>query len=426
MLTDDTSIFNGGDNTRFQLFNKTIQMSTQDVGGAEQIRMLVDTSQSLINSPDGSQSLLLTDSTFQLNSAPTTYFTGTATSLLGVLSGTTRLNISPTVSELNSPSGTSKIRVLDDRMETNIRLKVLANCEVSGQQFVGQLIGAAQSNIYSTVNSRVGLCVDAPPTTTAQLQLWAVNNTPLASVENTGKAIFPSLDTDSLDARAANPLAIGDTTASAVDISRSGTLTTVKGPLEVDEATRLEGGASVGTVAAGYTLPSVRATSQGQVITTDGAGNAFWAGSITYTADINCEAVTTTPIAATGAYVTVQGVANTSTVGFTPAIGSAQITYTGAENITVSLFGGLSAESEDLAGVDNAIFRMALHKNGAKLPGFSTAQFDSTNNFPQEFCLMRTVTLSTGDTLSIRVANQTDTRNLIVSNYTLTAYKIGI
>lgn len=425
MTTDDTSLFNGDNNTRFQLFNKSCQILTQDTGGTEHTRVLIDTVQSRFNAPNEQQRLLLTDSTFQISSAADNYLAGTSNTILGVSGGTPRFQIAPTVSDLIAPSGVSKVRVFDDRVETNVRIKVLANSEVSGQHFVGQLIGDAQSNVYSTSNTRVGLCVDGSLTQTADLQVWAKNNVGIASVSIDGKASFPNMSSDLLDARAANPLQIAPATATSVDISKPGSLTTVKGGLEVDEATRLEGGASVGTVAAGFTLPSVRATTAGQVITSDALGNCSWTGSNLYWSDVNCETQTATPIAVSGTYYVVAGLASTDSAGFAVTAGLAEITYTGSEPIRASLYAGLSAQSENLAGLDTATFRMALYKNGVRLVGFSTSIFDTTVNFPSEMSLARTVSLSNGDVIQMRVSNQTDTRNLIVDNYTLSIHKIG-
>jgi hypothetical protein len=345
--------------------------------------------------------------------------------ITAVLNSTQRLFINAGVSDLLSPGGVAKLRVLNDRIETNIRFKSLQNMEIGGQAFVGQLVGGAQSNIYSLINSRVGFCVDMPPGATALNTIFAKNNIPVASINHDGKAFFPVVSTQVIDGAAAAPLVIGDTTAISVDISKSLATTTVKGLLKVDEAARFEGGASVGAVATGWTLPTIRATSQGQVLSTDATGNALWTGSILYSTDINCETQTSTIVSVVSTYYPVLGAASTSSGGFTVAAGIAEATYTGLENIVVACYGGLSGTSENLPGGDTALFRMALFKNGVKLSGFSTTQFDSTTVFPQEMSIMRTISLSTGDTISLRISNETNTRNLVVSNYTLTAHKIG-
>ena len=345
--------------------------------------------------------------------------------ITAVLNSIQRLFIGAGTSDLVAPSGVSKIRALDDRIETNIRIKCLADMEVSGKAFVGQLIGGAQSNVFSVLNNRVGLCVDMPLAATALNTVFAKNNVPVATIDNDGKAFFPVVSTQSIDGAAAAPLVIGDTTATSVDVSKSLATTNIKGLLKVDEASRLEGGASVGAIATGWTLPSIRATTQGQVLSTDGLGNASWTGSILYSTDINCEAQTSTIVIASSTYYPVLGAATAVSAGFTVTAGQAEATYTGLENIVVACYGGLSATSENLPGGDVALFRMAIFKNGAKLAGFSTTQFDSTTIYPQEMSIMRTISLSTGDTISLRISNETNTRNLVVSNYTLTAHKIG-
>jgi hypothetical protein len=122
MTTDDTSLFNGNNNSRLQIFDKSCQISTEDTSNIEQTRVLVDASQSLFNSPDGTQKLLLTDSTFQLSSALTTYITATSNTVLGVSQGVVRSQISTSSTDLVAPNGTTKLQVFNDRIETNIKI----------------------------------------------------------------------------------------------------------------------------------------------------------------------------------------------------------------------------------------------------------------------------------------------------------------
>lgn len=189
-----------------------------------------------------------------------------------VLDSISRLDIQSTFSDLRSPSGTQYIRVLDDRVETNIRTKTLADAEVTGKAFVGQLIGNAQSNVYSVNNTRVGFCVDMPTATTALNTIFAKNNVLQASIDNDGKAFFPVISTQSIDGASAAPLVIGDTTATAVDISKAGATTTIKGNAKVDIHTDIGGDLVFRSAVFAGGLPALAgiftATSDQQIVNT--------------------------------------------------------------------------------------------------------------------------------------------------------------
>jgi hypothetical protein len=364
MLTDDTSLFNGADNTRFQLFNKTIQMNTQDTGGTERIRMLIDENKTQVNHSDG----------------------------------TTRLDIQNTVTDVISPSGVSRIRIFDDRVETNVRIKVLANAEVSGQHFIGQLIGNAQSNIYSTSNTRVGLCVDAPPTTTAELQLWAVNNVPLASVENTGKGVFPALSTDALDTRAANPLLIGFATATAVEIGKSGADTTVKGSLNVEEGLKL------GVAPNDYTIPVVKAL-EGQYLEADASGNLQF-GNHEFYASLQAENNFQITLTNANQYYPPQNATvNAQSSDFIPTPPSG-FQYNKANSRYVKA--DFHASIEQASAGSGNIINVAVLVNGAKQPGRSRAKIDNTNPYPVEVSLSTVFLVSNGDIISAAVECETN------------------
>jgi hypothetical protein len=398
MTGDDTSLFNGNNNSRFQIFEKSCQISTQDAGNVEQTRVLIDTVQSRFNSPNESQRLLLTDSTFQLSSAADNYLAGTSNTILGISGGITRFQIATTFSDLNSPSGTSRIRVLDDRVETNIRLKVLANAEVSGQHFVGDLIGTAQSNIYSTSNTRVGLCVDAPPTTTAELQLWAVNNVPLASVENTGKGVFPALSTDALDTRAANPLVIGSATATAVEIGKSGADTTVKGSLIVEEGLKL------GVAPNDYTIPVIKGL-EGQYLEADASGNLQF-GNHEFYASLQAENNFQITLTNANQYYPPQNATvNAQSSDFIPTPPSG-FQYNKANSRFVKA--DFHASIEQASAGSGNIINVAVLVNGAKQPGRSRAKIDNTNPYPVEVSLSTVFLVSNGDIISAAVECETN------------------
>jgi len=205
--------------------------------------------------------------------------------ITAVLNSVSRMNITSSFSDLRAPSGATYIRSLDDRVETNIRFKALADMEIAGKCYVGQLIGNAQMNVYSVLNNRVALCIDAPAGTTALNTIFATNNVLQASVDNDGKGFFPVLSTLAIDASSAAPLVIGDVTATAVDIGKVGATTTIKGDAKVDASTNIGGDLVFRSAAFAGGLPALAglftATADKQVVNTTvetsliGAGEGF-------------------------------------------------------------------------------------------------------------------------------------------------------
>ena len=333
-----------------------------------------------IESPDGTTTLSITNTNVSI-----------------VDSGITRLDVANVVTDVISPSGVSRIRVFNDRIETNVRTKTLANFEVSGQAFVGQLIGGAQSNVYSTTNSRVGLCVDLPAASTALNTVFAKDNILQASIDNNGKAFFPVVTTQNIDAAAAGSLVIGDTTANAVDISKSGDTTTVKGALVVQE------GLNLGVAPNNYSIPVIKGL-EGQYLEADASGNLQF-GNHEFYASLQAENNFQITLTNQNQYYPPQNATvNSQSLDFVP-IPPSGFQYNKANSRFVKADFHASIEQAS-AGAGN-IINIAVLVNGVRQQGRSRARIDNTNPYPIEVSLSTVFLVNNGDIISVAVECET-------------------
>ena len=148
----------------------------------------------------------------------------------------------------------------------------------------------ASGNLTLTNNVASGDTILATASRTLTLDETANALLPSSTTMNLGSGTFPfavgqfsdHVKANKLDNYAADPLLIGPTTATAVDIAGTTILTRAMGPLTSVEAfiasttSNLIGVTTIGTGATDYVLPTTRGTDT-QVLTTNGSGVASWA-----------------------------------------------------------------------------------------------------------------------------------------------------
>ncbi len=186
------------------------------------------------------------------------------------------------------------------------------------------------------------------------------------------------------------------------------------------------GQVNIGTPASGFTLPTARGT-LGQYMRQNAAGILSWVDFPEDTPSFGSFGIqdnaTATPLSIVGTYFLPNGVFQAGDLNdFTFATN--RLTYTGVSTADFKLSVTISWIHSGASNAD--LFKLALFKNGSIISVSAVqGQLDDNAGFPRNAGTQVLTSLSTGDIVDFRLANQDDTTGVVVIDASLTAFRIG-